>query len=359
MRRHAYSRSADHEPQRPVDVAVGDGRAVRLAHVVEAGVELGASSCASSGPPSPTAARSASSTCTAACAAPDRRRAPGDAASCSRPNSRSVSSCRKRVPVPCARPPPSTCRRARRAARRRRARRCRRPRTRVRPARGRTSPANTEIRSNSSCSIGVSSSYDHCTRSRSVRCRGSVARREPASTRKRSGSRSASSAGLIDRMRAAASSSASGHAVEADADLGDRVAVVVVEHEVGARRARPLDEQLHRGHVDQRRRADRRRAAGTGSGGTDHTTSAGMPSGSRLVASTCTSGHHSQHQLDQLAGRVEHVLAVVEHEQQPTATPRNSTIESASERFGALLHVERVGDRRVHRALVAHRGRAR
>ncbi len=32
--------------------------------------------------------------------------------------------------------------------------------------------------------------------------------------------------------------------------------------------------------------------AGTGNGGTDHTTSAGIPSGSRLVASTCTSGHH-------------------------------------------------------------------
>ena len=72
----------------------------------------------------------------------------------------------------------------------------RRPARTTRSARSSTNgPANTESRSNSSCSTGVSSSYDHSTRSRSVRCRGSVARRDPASTRKRSGSRSASSAG--------------------------------------------------------------------------------------------------------------------------------------------------------------------
>ena len=80
--------------------------------------------------------------------------------------------------------------------------------------------------------------------------------------------------------------------------------------------AGPLDEQLHRGHLGRGRPAAGRAIAGTGSGGTDHTSSAGMPSGSRLVASTCTLRAPLQDQLDELAGGVEHVLAVVEHEEQ-------------------------------------------
>ena len=90
-----------------------------------------------------------------------------------------------------------------------------------------------------------------------------------------------------------------------------------------SRRARSRDERRAPGRRTAAPRgsrpafpASRRGSAGTGSGGTDHTTSAGMPSGSRLVASTCTFGHQRRMSSTSSLVGVEHVLAVVEHEQQ-------------------------------------------
>ena len=55
---------------------------------------------------------------------------------------------------------------------------------------------------------------------------------------------------------------------------------------------------------------------GSSSGGTGTTCSPGTCSGSRLVAITRTPGAVRRTSVDQLGGRVEQVLAVVEHEQQ-------------------------------------------
>ncbi len=148
-----------------------------------------------------------------------------------------------------------------------------------------------EPRSKSSCSSAVSRSYDHATRSRSVRCRGSVARREPASTRKRSGSSSASCSALIDRMRAAASSIARG-------TPSSRMHSSAMAAQFDSSSSNPACAEPARSTnsctaaTSASSSSGRSTRAGTGRGGTDQTNSAGMPSGSRLVARTCTSGHH-------------------------------------------------------------------
>ncbi len=274
-------------------------------------------------------------------AAPDRTRAASRAAGTARP----------------ARPA-STCRPARRADRRRRARRCRCPRH-TRSARSSTKgPANTDSRSNSSCSTGVSRSYDHCdqvaqravpgiggaarsrehpealrqpfgelqpgsstacgprpARARGARRRaGCTARRRPRGSRRRARSRAARS-GPVPRTaapRAPAAASASGRSTR----------------------------------------------AGTGRGGTDHTTSAGMPSGSRLVASTCTSGHHCS------ICSTSSLVVSSTCSQLSSTSSTDCDAEHLDDRLveravRTLLHVERGGERGGDRALVAHRARAR
>ena len=149
------------------------------------------------------------------------------------------------------------------------------------------------------------------------------------------------------------------HAVEPDADLGDRGAVVVVEHEVRLRRPGPLHEQLHRGA--------RRRASSSGSstlrrhrqrrhrphhlGGDAERLAAG---GEHLHV-----GAPPQHQLDQLAGRCRARARSCR-----ARAAAYCDAEQLDDRVGErpvrpLLHVERGGDRGGDRALVAHRRRAR
>ena len=216
-------------------------------------------------------------------------------------------------------------------------------------------PANVDRRSNTRCSGSVSSSYDHCTRSRSVRWRGSVARREPASTRNRSGSRSASCAGLIDRMRAAASSSASGTPsrrmqISATAVGGRRRRA---RSRVAPARARSTN-SCTAGDLGQRSRAARRGSPGTGSGGTDHTTSAGdaerFPAGREHVHVRAP----AQHELDELARGVEDVLAVVEHEQQRPATRGARRSSRASDRLGRCCTSSASATAAATAAWVAH-----
>ena len=165
-----------------------------------------------------------------------------------------------------------------------------------------------------------------------MRCRGSVARREPASTRNRSGRRSASSSALIERMRAAASSSASG-------TPSSRMQSSAMARRLPSSRAKSAWAAVARATNSCTAGTAARSAngwsasLGTGNGGTDHTSSAAMPSGSRLVARTCTCGHHC-------STRSTSSLAVSITCSQLSSTRRRrrgastSTIESASERCG-------------------------
>ena len=92
--------------------------------------------------------------------------------------------------------------------------------------------------------------------------------------------------------------------------------VAVGEREVALRRARPIREQLHR----VRRAAPRRSSAssaGTPSDGTATIRSPPSASPSRLVASTDTCGAALRDRVDLAGDRVEEMLTVVEHQQQP------------------------------------------
>ena len=134
------------------------------------------------------------------------------------------------------------------------------------------------------------------------------------------------------------------HAVEPDADLGDRGRVCVVELEVVARGTGPFDEELHRGDLGQR--GDRVGAIGRDRERRNRPHDLGRDA-ERLAARRQHAhiGAPPQDELHQLAGRVEHVLAVVEHEQEVLRS------EQLDDRVGErpvwpLLHVERVADRR-------------
>ena len=186
-----------------------------------------------------------------------------------------------------------------------------------------------------------------------MRCRGSVARREPASTRNRSGRRAGE---LVRAHRAHARRrqlERERHAVEPDAELGDGAPVALVEGEVGLGRGGPGHEQLHRGdrgevgqrlvgvarHRQRRHRPHQlgRDAERLPAGGEDLHLRAPL-----------------QHQVDQLAGGVDHVLAVVEHQEE--AARREHVDDRVGERpLRPLLHLERSRNRGGDRALVAHR----
>ncbi len=142
-------------------------------------------------------------------------------------------------------------------------------------------------------------------------------RRPPVSSRNRSSSRSAISRGVIDTTRAGRELDGERDAVEAAADLGDRLGVPGVEDEGRLDRVRPVAEQPHRVVADQRgavgRRGDRE----------------GPQRPHLLAVDTETLAARREHahtwaMLDQRrgerAGGVEQVLAVVEHEEQSLGT---------------------------------------
>jgi hypothetical protein len=142
-------------------------------------------------------------------------------------------------------------------------------------------------------------------------------------------------------------------AVEARADGGHGRRRALGEGEAGAHRARPLDEQLHRlvagGHVGAgaRRRARERRH------GPRHL----ALHGERLAAR----GEHgergggAQQRVGERRGVVDHVLAVVEHEEGAPAAQRVvQRVGQQVARRGA--HLERGGDGGGHVAAAGHGG---
>ena len=144
-----------------------------------------------------------------------------------------------------------------------------------------------------------------------------------------------------------------GHAVESDADLGDRLAGVVVEHEVRLGGLGPLGEQADGGDLPERvepflaarRHRERRHRPHDLTGDAEGLTAGGQHVHARAPP---------QQQLDELAGRVQDVFAVVEHQQE--VLRRQQLGDGVGEGpVGALLHVEGVGDGGGDRALLAHR----
>jgi hypothetical protein len=143
------------------------------------------------------------------------------------------------------------------------------------------------------------------------------------------------------------------HAVEPDADLGHRLARRVVEHEVVLHRAGAVDEQLHRGDLGKvlerlvataryRQRWNRPHDLGGDS--------KGLPARRQHLHVRAP----AQDELDELTRGVEHVLAVVEHEQD--LLRREELDDRVRQRpVGPLLHVERVADGRGDGGLGADR----
>ena len=186
-----------------------------------------------------------------------------------------------------------------------------------------------------------------------MRCRGSVARREPASTRKRSGRQLGELFGTHRPHARRRQLDREGHTVEPDAQLGDGGAVRLVELEVGLRGAGALHEELHRGHVGELVEREVRTSRNRKGWHRPHQLGGDAE---RLAAGgqDLHVGTPLQHLLDELAGGVEHVLAVVEHEQH---RPRRQQLDDRLVEGAArpLLHVERGRERGRDRALVAHR----
>ena len=130
--------------------------------------------------------------------------------------------------------------------------------------------------------------------------------------------------------------------------------VVVVEHEVRLRGLGPLGEETNRGDLPEcvelllpaRRHRERRHRPHDLAGDAERLAAGGQHVHVRAPP---------QHQLDELTGGVEDVLAVVEHQQE--VLRREQLGDGVGEgSVGPLLHVEGVGDGGGDRALVAHRG---
>ena len=175
-----------------------------------------------------------------------------------------------------------------------------------------TPAGNTATRSASSRSSSVSSSQLHSTTARSVRCRGNAVRLPPVSSRKRSDNRSATSLIDIARSRAAASSIASG--------------------KPSSRRTISTTAPMVRSSMTTSGRAAAARSANSRTAGNSSANSTPLPVG-RLAerrhgehdladdAERFAAGREHAHvraQPEQVFGqartRVDHVLAVVEHD---------------------------------------------
>ena len=159
-----------------------------------------------------------------------------------------------------------------------------------------------------------SSEYDQSTVARSVWWRSTAVRRPPVRSRKRSSSRRAISAGLIATTRAAASSIASGmpssrRQISATASASRRL------------RAKPGRTACARSAKSRTASLATSSSAADPSAGSDsersgQTCSPPTARPSRLVASDPHVRTAREDALGEPAGRVEQVLAVVEHEQQ-------------------------------------------
>ena len=151
-------------------------------------------------------------------------------------------------------------------------------------------PANTARRRHSVRSGGVSKSQLQSVSARSVRCRGRTARGPPDSSVNRSSSRPAISCGVSARTRAAASSMASGMPSSRRQISLTAAAFPAVSAKPGracaARSANSRTASAPAASATARPAS----SAGSPSEGTSQQTSPSAPSGSRLVASTRSSG---------------------------------------------------------------------
>ena len=144
-----------------------------------------------------------------------------------------------------------------------------------------------------------------------------------------------------------------GHPVETTTHLPHRRPVRRTEHEIGVGRAGTLHEQLHRFRRADRRQIRIRRSAPP-SAGTANIRSPSRARPSRLVASTTTRGQVLTDLLDQVGDRVQHVLTVVDHQQQLLRLEElRQCLRHALARPGA--HPEHRGERIDHVVGIAHR----
>ena len=205
-------------------------------------------------------------------------------------------------------------------------------------ARASQPPANTESRANSSCSGSGSRRKDQSTAAARLRCRATGPGPSPSSPPP--ASRSATSTGLMARIRAAASSMPSGSpsscaqiVATACADAGSR-------WKSGRAAVARADEEPRPGLDRQRRHRPQALARDPQAftAGGEHRHARAVP-------------HDLGHQL---GGPVEHVLAVVEHEQQgPAAQVLDERLLDRQQR--TLLHAQRRGDGVPDRAAVGER----
>ena len=143
-------------------------------------------------------------------------------------------------------------------------------------------------------------------------------------------------------------------AVEAAADGGDGGGVCCSQREVRQARLRALDEERDRGDPRQLlESAAERSAAGSGRGGTGNSRSPRTCSGSRLVARMVSSGQAASKRGHVRRG-LQHLLAVVEDEQQPLAGEVSG--QRVAQRLpGDLPHAERGGNRRYDERRIGQR----
>ena len=173
-------------------------------------------------------------------------------------------------------------------------------------------PANTEQRFNTVRSASSSSSYDHCTAWRSVWWRSSP-RRDPTSSRNRLSRRSRISVTDIESSREAANSIASG--------------IPSSRWQISTTASSSSTGETPRATAHARSTNSEAAAESgpvrTSRGGTGQSNSSLIRNPSRLVARILTVSERAKIELDHVGSRVQHVFAVVEH-QQPHDAPSNA-----------------------------------
>ena len=232
----------------------------------------------------------------------------------------------------------------RRPLRRRRCRSCRRTR---RGGRTRSAP------------VPSSSEYDQSTVARSVWWRSTAVRRPPVSRRNRSSRRSAISRGVHRDDPRRGELDGQRDPVEAPADLGDRVggrrrrARSRPAPRARARRSRRDRVGAPRPHRARHPRRGRRATGAPRPARPRRRDPRGSSRGSRTLAAL------PEHAFAELAGRVEEVLAVVEHQQQLAGRGGTRGCWPSRSRPGRGLTPERGGDDLHERVRVGRRPRAR
>ena len=164
--------------------------------------------------------------------------------------------------------------------------------------------------------------------------------RPPTLSSRPPSSRLAISAALIPRIRAAASSMASG----SPSSCRQMSAMAGASSRPGRKP----------GWLARARNTNSVPASSAGNGSTGCSCSPSMPSGSRLVASTATSGQCRISRPTSSSRRIEHVFAVVQHQQQRARLQvgEHGLLDGQPV---SLLHLQRRGQRVGHRTAVAER----